>query len=88
MIVQDLFESGKVLGKKHHAEILRKKQRWLSRNIPKWIFDNNLLIPYFITESDGRQHLHIIQMPLAQGDKVHFIHFVSREANTNISDST
>ncbi len=88
MEVQNLFESGKTLGRKHFAEISTKKKRWLSRNVPKWILDNNLLLPYFITESDKKEHLHIIQMPLSQGDKVHFIHLASRETNTNIPDST
>ena len=86
--MQQQFITGKELGRKHHAEALKKGKRWQSRNIPKWIIDNSLLVPFFTTEFEGRECLYIFQMPITTGEKVHFILFATREANSSISNSS
>lgn len=86
--MQQQFIIGRELGRKHYAEALKKGKRWQSRNIPKWMFDNTLLVPFFTTEVEGKEYLYIFQMPIATGEKVHFILFATCEANSSISDST
>ncbi len=81
------FETGIMLGRKHYAELKKKGSRWQSRNIPKWILDC-LFVPYYTTELDGVEHLYIIQMPIIQNEKAHYILFASRERSSTISDST
>jgi hypothetical protein len=81
------FSNGIVLGRKHYAELKKKGNRWQSRNIPKWMLDY-LFVPYYTTELHGVEHLYIIQMPVTQNEKAHYILFASRERSTIISDST
>ena len=81
------FETGILLGMRHHAELKKKGSRWQSRNIPKWMLDY-LFVPYYQTELDGLEHLYVIQMPIAKNEKAHYILFASRERSTIVSDST
>ncbi len=85
--MESKFSTGIMLGSKHYAQMKKKGSRWQSRNIPKWMLDN-LFVPHYQTEQDGVQHLYIIQMPIAQSEKAHYILFASRERSSSISDST
>jgi len=80
------FQTGMELGIKHYARLQKQSERWKSRNIPKWMLDN-LFVPYYFTESDGKRHLYIIQMPITTEEKAHYILFAS-EGSTVVLDST
>lgn len=74
------FENGIALGRKHHAKIANQSDRWKKRNVPAFIREN-LLVPYYILESGGFLVLHIIQFPIAAGDRVQFIPFARSAIN-------
>ena len=85
--MKDNFQIGMNLGIKQFANFKKKGKRWHSRNTPKWILEN-LSFPYFITQSEETEQLHILQMPTSSSEKVHFILFSIRERITAISNST
>lgn len=74
------FENGIALGRKHHAKIANQSDRWKKRNVPAFIREN-LLVPYYIVESREFFVLHIIQFPIAAGDRVQFIPFARSAIN-------
>lgn len=74
------FKNGIALGRKHHAKIANQSDRWKKRNVPAFIREN-LLVPYYIVESSGFFVLHIIQFPIAAGDRVQFIPFARSAIN-------
>lgn len=75
------FKTGIALGRKHLAKIAMMSDRWKSRNIPAGIRTNNLLVPYYIVEDAGWYCLYVIQFPIAQSDKVHFLQFARSKIN-------
>lgn len=75
------FKSGIVLGRKHLAKIAAMSDRWKNRNVPACIRANNLLVPYYIVEEGGFYCLYIIQFPITDSDKVHFLKFARSGIN-------
>ncbi len=74
------FKTGKMLGRKHFAKIASKGDRWKRRNVPNYI-RKFLLVPYYTTEGDDCEELHIIQYPLGAGEKVHFTTYARSKLN-------
>lgn len=83
--MNNTFKNGTLLGRKHYAEIISKSDRWKSRHIPVQIREH-LLKPFYISEdSEGRLTLFIIQLPILNREKVHFIPYGNIEIeNSNI----
>lgn len=75
------FKIGIVLGRKHLAKIAAMSDRWKKRNVPASIRAANLLVPYYIVEENGWYCLYIIQFPIAERDKVHFLKFARSGIN-------
>lgn len=69
-----------MLGRRHFAKIASKGDRWKCRNVPKYI-RKFLLVPFFFTENDDCEELHIIQYPLDAGEKVHFTTYARSKVN-------
>jgi hypothetical protein len=84
--MNNIFNNGIELGRKHYAHLQKKGKRWKSRNIPKWMLDS-IFVPYYITELDGNRHLYIIQMPIVEGEKAHYLLFAS-EGSSVVLNST
>lgn len=76
--MEEIIHTGKELARKEYARIVGQGKRWQSRNIPLWIREN-MLVPYYIANIDGHDHLFIIQYPESPTDKVHFIPFPLRK---------
>ena len=84
--MQNEFARGKELGRKHLAAIMQRGTKWQNRHIPIYIREN-LLFPFFITEFGNEEHLYVIQAPVNDSEKVHFLHFARRprdESNSQI----
>jgi hypothetical protein len=71
------FAVGIELGRKHLSAILMRGTKWQNRHIPIYIREN-LLRPFYITERGPIEELHIIQMPVLEGEKVRFLLFAQR----------
>ncbi len=71
------FATGIELGRKHLSAIMKRGNKWQNRHIPIYIREH-LLRPYYITEKDSFEELHIIQMPVLEGEKVQFLLFAKR----------
>ena len=82
------FAEGIELGRKHLSAILKRGTKWQNRHIPIYIREN-LLRPFYITERGTFEELHIIQMPVLEGEKVRFLLFAQKprdEESTQIPD--
>lgn len=75
--MEELFHTGKELGRKAHARIMEQGKRWHSRHIPQWIRDY-MLVPYYVANVNGVDQLFIIQYPLTPEEKVHFVPFIKQ----------
>ena len=71
------FAVGIELGRKHLSAILKRGTKWQNRHIPIYIREN-LLRPFYITERGPIEELHVIQMPVLEGEKVRFLLFAQR----------
>jgi hypothetical protein len=78
------FATGIELGRKHLSAILTRGAKWQNRHIPIYIREN-LLCPFYITERGKFEELHIIQMPVLEGEKVRFLLFAQRPRDENPS---
>lgn len=76
--MNETFNLGKELGRKHFATIAAKGGRWKSRFIPAWIRDF-MFVPYYIVEQEGVAELHVIHLPLGNGGRVHFTVYARAE---------
>lgn len=86
--MENQFAAGIELGRKHLSAIMQRGSKWQNRHIPIYIREN-LLRPFFITEHSGIEELHIIQMPVLEGEKVRFLLFAQRprdEESSKISN--
>lgn len=86
--MENQFAAGIELGRKHLSAIMQRGSKWQTRHIPIYIREN-LLRPFFITEHGGIEELHIIQMPVLEGEKVRFLLFAQRprdEESSKISN--
>jgi hypothetical protein len=81
------FKAGIALGRKHFAKIAAKSERWKKRNVPVYI-RSELLVPYYMVESNGYYELHIIQFPITASEKVKFIPFARSTINEQKEKST
>lgn len=75
------FKTGMELGRKHHTKIAAMSDRWKNRNVPAFVRSMNLLVPYYIVEESGDYCLYVIQFPIADSDKVHFLQFARSGIN-------
>lgn len=75
--MENQFDAGIELGRKHLSAIMQRGSKWQNRHIPIYIREN-LLRPFFITESGKLEELYIIQMPILEGEKVRFLLFAQR----------
>lgn len=75
--MENQFAVGIELGRKHLSAIMQRGSKWQNRHIPIYIREN-LLRPFFITESGKFEELYIIQMPILEGEKVRFLLFAQR----------
>ena len=82
------FKIGMELGRKHLAKIAAMSDRWKNRNVPACIRSCNLLVPFYIVEEDGVFSLYIIQYPILESDRVHFLKFARSEINEEEKESS
>ncbi|MEZ0484300.1 hypothetical protein [Fibrella aquatica] len=70
------FENGLTVGQKHFAQIQAKGSRWISRHVPAYIREH-LMVPYYFAPGTvpGLLYLWVIQTPIAEDEKVHFLRF-------------
>lgn len=70
------FETGMAVGHKHFARITAKGSRWQSRNVPAYI-RQHLMVPYYYTHDELANSLvlWVIQSPIDDDEKVHFVRF-------------
>lgn len=78
--MKEIFKKGIALGRKNFAKIAAKSDRWKSRHVPIFIRES-LFVPYYISESGEFAELHIIQLPVDNSEKVHFIQFARSDIN-------
>ncbi|WP_211235319.1 hypothetical protein [Runella zeae] len=88
--MQNEFARGMELGRKHLSAIMKRGAKWQNRHIPIYIREN-LMYPFFITEVGTEEYLYVIQAPLNDTEKVHFLQFARRprdESHPQISGNT
>ncbi|WP_375445745.1 hypothetical protein [uncultured Fibrella sp.] len=87
--MDQLFANGQTVGLKHFARIRAKGSRWMGRNVPAYIREH-LMVPYYFAPDVDNSVLvmWVIQYPIADGERVHFVRFADRpdEEVTSLPD--
>lgn len=72
------FEIGQTVGRKHFARIREKGSRWMNRRVPAYI-RQHLMVPYYFApgSTDASLGLWVIQYPITDDEKVHFVRYAN-----------
>lgn len=74
------YEDGVILAEKNFAEIKAKGKKYVERNAPKYLREA-LMVPFYITRSNGKEYLHIIHPPSEKRyEKIFFKKFLINTA--------